>query len=605
MPSTRRPLALGLLLVLLVVTAYRPVADAGFIWDDDEYVTDNRNLQDATGLGRIWTDPATSPQYYPLVFTSFWVERQLFGPGPTAHHVTNVALHVLNALLVWAVLARLGVGVAFMTGLVFALHPVHVESVAWITERKNVLSGAFFLAALLAYLSFALPGRDAPPMPSPVRRRLYLLALLLFVCALLSKTVTAVLPAVLLILVWWKRGGVEGRDLRPLVPLGLLGLAFGSMTAWMEVHHVGASGSEWNLGALERVLLAGQVPWFYAGKLAWPHPLIFTYPRWTIDAGDLAQYAWPACTIAVVGSLWVVRHRLGREPLSVVLAFLCLLAPVLGFFNVYPMRYSWVADHFQYLASIAILALALGVAARALALIGVAWLRIVLAAVLIAGLTITTRAECAKYHDAESLWLDTIAKNPDSWLALNNLGTLRLGEGKLPEARLLLESALRVNPGLAAAHNNIGNTWIKEGNQARAVESYSRALDLAPDYVEALSNLGVALGQSRRYPEAIESYRRALRIDSSHVMAHYNLANTLVRLGRLEEANEHYEEAIRLKPDLGMAHYALGLNLLLADRRDEANVHLATAFRLMPDFHQGHTEVARVLESRRAVKPVR
>ncbi|HQR68590.1 MAG TPA: O-GlcNAc transferase, partial [Thermoanaerobaculia bacterium] len=261
----RHRVALGILLGLLVLAVYLPALDGGFLWDDDAYVSENQNLRDLQGLKRIWLEPRSSPQYYPMVFTGFWIERQLFGAGPLPGHLVNVALHVLNALLLWAVLRRLGVAAAFVAALVFAVHPVALESVAWITERKNVLSTGFYLAALAAYLAFALPPGSGAPRPPARSRRLWLLSLLLFVGALLSKTVTVTLPAVLLILLWWKREKLAWRDVVPLVPFFALAVPFGLLTIWLETHHVGATGEAWELSPLGRVLLAGRVVWFYAG----------------------------------------------------------------------------------------------------------------------------------------------------------------------------------------------------------------------------------------------------------------------------------------------------------------------------------------------------
>ncbi len=591
----RHRFAFGTLLVLLVLVAYSSVFPAGFVWDDDVYVVENANLEDWAGLRRIWLEPQTSPQYYPLVFTSFWVEHQAFSTGPRPAHLVNIGLHALNALLLWAVLRRLGLPAAYVIALVFAVHPVHVESVAWITERKNVLSGFFYLASGLVYLSFALDRGSRTP---PARRRLaglYVAALVLFLCALLSKTVTATLPVALLLVLWWQREKVTKADVVAIVPFLALGLAMGLITAWLEVHHVGAMGEAWNLSPAERVVLAGRAIWFYARTLVWPHPLVFIYPKWSVDPQILLHYVPVAGVVAVVAAAWHARHQMGRGPLVGVLFFLVSLFPALGFFNVYPMRYSWVADHFQYLASIGVIALVVGAVDGAARRTRWPVLRVVAAAGAVAVLVPVAWQAGWKYRDLETLWLDTIAKNDTAWIAYSNLGNVRMQQERFAEARALFVQALRVKPDLAEAQNNLGTAWFRGGDLERAVEHHARAVALMPHYAEAHNNLGVDLVNQGKYAEALGHYDQALRIDPGYAMAHYNLANALTRLNRVAEAEAHYRDAIRLRKDFALAHYYLGLSLLAHGRKAEAGGHLDEAFRLMPDFALGRYEVGNAL----------
>ncbi|MEX2115115.1 MAG: hypothetical protein WD845_18115 [Pirellulales bacterium] len=416
LPASYRTLLLAAVLVAITANAYAPVFRCGYIWDDDSYVTRNDTLHSADGLRRIWFEVGATPQYYPLVFTSFWIEYQLFGLNPAVGHAINVLLHCAAALLVWRVLLALGLPapVAWLAALIFGIHPVHVESVAWITERKNVLSGVCYLASLLAYLQF--DERDRAPEDSQQhqrRWRYYALAVILFVAALLSKTVTASLPVAILLLLWYRYGRVRLGDLARVVPFVALGIGLGLVTVWLERHLVGAVGEEWNLSLVERVLLAGRAAWFYTCKLLWPHPLIFVYPRWNVDAAVAWQYLYPAAALGLVARLWIKRSALGRGPLVAVLFFLISLAPALGFVNVFPMRYSYVADHFQYLASLGIITLMAGVAwqvygyaaesARpAVALFGL---------VCLATLATLTWRQIDDYVDIETLWRNTLAKN--------------------------------------------------------------------------------------------------------------------------------------------------------------------------------------------------
>ena len=360
--STKRHTAsLALLIFLASMIAYLPAMGGGFIWDDNDYVTENPTLRDVAGLREIWLDPSATPQYYPLVHSSFWIEYQLWGLNPTGYHVVNVLIHILNALLLWRVLTRFSVPVAWFAALVFAIHPVHVESVAWITERKNVLSGFFYLSAVLCFLNFD----DFTKLHVQEARRRYgwyVAAHVCFIAALFSKTVASTLPAALLVMIWWKRGKITLRNIVALLPMFAIGVFMGLFTVRLEKEQVGAQGIDWELSLIERLLIAGRAIWFYAGKLVWPFELIFTYPRWNIDHNQAWQYVFPAGVLAVLVGLWMTRNRIGRGPLAAVCFFCGTLFPALGFFDVYPMIFSFVADHFQYMASIGVIVLVVATA---------------------------------------------------------------------------------------------------------------------------------------------------------------------------------------------------------------------------------------------------
>lgn len=278
-------------IVALVVIGYIPALRCGFIWDDDLYVTGNATLRDGAGLNRIWLEVGATPQYYPLVFTTFWLERRVWGIAPASYHLTNVLLHAATAVLLFAALRRLRVPGAWLAAVLFAIHPVQVESVAWITERKNVLSGLFYLAAFLAYMRFCGVEQQSDSGRRPWK--FYALSLLFFVAALLSKTVTCTLPAAIVLILWWKQKWFRWRNIWPLIPMALLGFAAGLFTAIMERQHVGAQGPDWDFSLLERALIAGRAVWFYVLSILAPVNLMFIYPRWQIDAGEWWQYLFP------------------------------------------------------------------------------------------------------------------------------------------------------------------------------------------------------------------------------------------------------------------------------------------------------------------------
>ncbi|HEY3174209.1 MAG TPA: tetratricopeptide repeat protein [Candidatus Polarisedimenticolia bacterium] len=562
----------------MTVLVYVPAAHGGFIWDDNHHVTQNAHLRDAAGLGHIWLGPGARVQYYPLTFTTFWIEYHLWGLNPAGYHLTNILLHGLSALLLWLVLRRLGVPGAWLAAALFAVHPVYVESVAWITERKNVLSGALYLAAALAYFrclrldesdsakadtaSFGEAGREIVSEMAPTRSRgWYVAALVLFSCTLLSKTVAGSLPAALLLVLWWKRGRIRWADVYPLVPFFILACALGLLTMSIEKHHVGARGDEWNLSAVQRCLIAGRALWFYAGKLAWPVNLTFIYPRWDIDAGSWRQFLYPGTALAVIGATWGGRHRLGRGPVAALLFFDGTLVPALGFFDVFPMRYSFVADHFQYLASLGLITLAAAGAAEI-------WRRLdhwgrnatsLLAACVLVVLGLQTWSRGYAYADLETLWRDTLRKNPAAEMAHNNLGNVLAGQGRLDEAVTCYGEALRLDPAFTDAHYNLGNALARQGKLDEALAHYAEALRLEPDSADSHNSLGIVLDLKGQHDEALAHYTEALRLKPAYPEAHNNLGLALAELGRLDEAVTHYTEALRLKPTFPDAYCNRGI----------------------------------------------
>ena len=530
-----RSIFVALLLLALTVCAYLPATRGGFIWDDDRYVSENPALTHPAGLRAIWLRPGATDQYYPLVFTTFWVEHRIWGTNPAGYHWVNVILHGLNAGLLWILLTRLGVPCPWLAAAVFAVHPVHVESVAWISERKNVLSGFFYLLAFLAYLRFSpleATGREEPPAGSGLGW--YAIAFVAFVAALLSKTVTCSLPAVIVLVTWWKRGWPTRREWAALVPMFVVGLALALHTAQMEKQHVGASGPDWAFTPVERCLIAGRALWFYAAKLVWPTPLVFVYPRWEIDAREAWQYLYPlgwAALLAVLG--WAALspplplpgrpaalRGLGRGPLVAVLVFSGTLVPALGFFNVYPMLFSFVADHFQYLASIPLICLGAAACAGLARRLPLPTGRVA-AAMLIATLGLLAWRQGHAYADLETLWRDTIAKNPTAWMAHYNLGRLLLDGGRDAEALGCFERTVATNPRHALGYNNWGHLLKREAEAAegeRAARLYELAAEKTalaiehdrtrdPRIIRNLAEIHMARGD---YSAAVAAYERAL-----------------------------------------------------------------------------------------------
>ena len=586
----------GLAVVALLactLLAYLPALQAGYIWDDDKYVTDNLTLRTTAGLARIWTEIGAVPQYYPVVHTTFWIEYHLWGLEPLGYHLNNVVLHACNALLLGLLLWKLGLRGGWVAALVFALHPVHVESVAWITERKNVLSAFFYLLALLSYLRF--DGLERSGNTPRLRWGAYALGLVLFTLALLSKTVTCSLPAVILLLLWWKRGRVGVRDIAALVPWFFIGLALAVVTVAVEKTHVGAEGANWAFSFADRCLIAGRALWFYAVKLIWPASLTFIYPRWSIDSSIAWQYVFPLLAVASVSALWLLRRRIGRGPLVAVLIFAGSLVPALGFFDVYPMKYSFVADHFQYLASAGLIALACALGARSLAGSG-RWVKTVLVVVLAAVLGTLTWQQGRAYESAETLWRDTIAKNPQAWMAHHNLSLLLIRRGDDIEAMKYVRRTLAVKPDHANAHINHGMLLLRQRRMAEAEEAFHAAIELEPTNFPGNFNLGRLRAGEGNLTGAATLFLVAIESRPENAEARLSLAEVYVRMDRMDAAEEQFRTVLEDNPDHLEGLRRFGLFLVRRERFGDAVEPLRRAISLDEEVFQTHVVLATALD---------
>jgi tetratricopeptide (TPR) repeat protein len=544
-----------LVIAVAVLLAYVPALHGEPLWDDIGHIT-APELRSLRGLWRIWTEIGATQQYYPMLHSAFWLEHRLWGDAMLGYHLANIALHSAAAFFLVLILRQLEVRGALFAGLIFALHPICVESVAWISEQKNTLSAVFYLAAANVYL------RD----PRDPRDRHYWLAFALFICALLSKTVTATLPAALLLVLWWLRGRLEWRrDVVPLVPWFAIAALAGALTIWFEHDVIGARGAEFTLSFVERVLLAGRVVWFYLGKLFWPVNLNFVYPRWTIDASAPWQYLFPIAAVALAIALRTLTGR--RGPLAGYLFFCGTLVPVLGFVNVYPFLFSYVADHFQYLAGVGIIVLFASVMTMSTERWGLRMQRL-LAAVLLFALGVMTWNRSLVFRDAETLYRDVIARNPQAWMAYQNLGTELAARNRFAEAIDAYEGALRARPDYPEAKRNLVLAHMKLGDAAaesshrmhETIAQYEAVLRLDPNHFRAHYNLGtVLMDVPERHAEAVRHLESAVKIQPENVEVHINLGVLLAEVpGRSSEAVQHLEFAVAKRPDLEPVRQLLG-----------------------------------------------
>lgn len=603
-----------LVLALFGVTllAYFPAIKGGQLWDDAAHIT-APSLQSVHGLWQIWFHLGSTQQYYPVLHSAFWLEHRLWGDAVLGYHLVNVGLHATAACLFALLLGRLNPSAPidgrrwrteWLAAAVFALHPVCVESVAWISEQKNTLSLVFYLLAALTYFRF-----------ERVRSwRWYILALGLFTLALLSKSVTATLPAALLLMQYWRQGRLGWkRDIVPLLPWFAIGVGVGLLTAWVEHNYIGAQGAAYDLTFLQRCFLAGRVVWFYLFKLLWPAELIFVYPHWQVATTAVWSSGMFALAI-VIGSLaWM--HRWNRAPLVGFLFFVGSLFPALGFFNVYPFIFSYVADHWQYLSCLGIIALVSGGVTCGVR----TWLNqlsepgrnagarisVVFATLVLGTLFALTWRQARIYRSVEALYSDTLAKNPDCWLAHNNLGLCLMEAGSLPESIAHLQEAIRLKPDCSDAYNNLGNAFSKiPSHTAESISAFEQALRYYPEMAEAHSNLGWALvNVPGRLKEGVDHLQTAVHLRPEFSRAYNSLGIALGRIpGRLADSVTEFETALQLDPDYVAARLNLGKALITAGRLPEAFTQIERARSLQPDDPQVYYSLGTALAS--AGRPV-
>ena len=524
----------GLFLCLLTFSAYIPAIRGAFVWDDDRYAA-NPILLQPDALRQIWTPGTTREQYYrefPMVYTSFWLERRLWGLRPDGFHIVNIALHVFNAILAWLLLKRLGLREAWLAAAIFALHPVHVESVAWITERKNLLSAFFYLLALNGYLKF----EDESDL------RWYLGSLVLFVAALLSKPVTCTLPVILLLLRWQRGRGIGRLDMMHLLPFFLLSAGAGAFTIVVERKVIGRP--DFDISWAQHILLAGRAFWFYPMKLVWPANLAFSYERWALNAHDVFQWLWVLAALVAGACVWRERNRLGRGILAGLGFYAVTIAPMLGFSTIYTFHFSFVADHYQYLSSLGLIAVGVGSVGGLFHEDRTKpetsrwrhWTGVLLGALALALLGALTWQQTQVYRDSSTLWQDVLSKNPGSFLAHNNLGVVLAEQGNMDEAIRHYSRALQEKPDYAAAHNSLGVALAGQGKTDEAIRQFNLALQTRPDYAEAQNNLGAALAVQGTADEAIRHHHSALAVfwyrkaaEQGFSTAQYNLGSMYAR----------------------------------------------------------------------------
>ncbi len=553
--------AAPILLILAVMAAYLPAINGSFVFDDVCWTTQIQHLlRDAGGLKRMWADTEALQQYYPLTGTSFWLEYQLWGFWTTGSHLINVGLHLISVFLFWRLLVRLRVPGAAFAAALFALHPVMAESVAWITERKNVLSQSLVLAAAVCYLRYADWGGDGSR-----RSAWYAPSLVLFAAAVLAKTLSVALVPALVVIAWWKGGLPQvKRHLLSLIPFAVVAMVLGLLVMHLEQDHIGARELHAGVTVLERGLVACRVIWFYLGKLIVPVNLCLIYPAWDISSTSLQPWLWLLLTLAAGFSAWFWRAKIGRGAWAAIACYLVALIPVLGFVNVYGQAYAWVWDHWAYLPSLAFFALAGAGAEKLTRRLG----RLeagLLACCVLAGLGVLTMRASEKFNSDREAWEDT----------------------------------LRCNPNCATAWHNLGYGLSNGGSYWAAISFYERAISLNPRAYESLFNLATCYDALGETAKAVQAYQRAISIRPDSKASWKNLGKDLLVLGKVAEARDAFAEFVKLEPSQAHGHESFAICCLIAQRPAEA----AAAFRRAIDIEPNSPTSLQFLSWLRSTSP--
>lgn len=560
-----------LLIVALGFWVYSPALQGDWLWDDNFLITDNPLKNDPAALWKIWTQPGVLYDYYPITYTVQRLQWWLWGTDTLGYHLTNVVLHVASALLIWRLFSKLGLRLAWWGGLIFAVHPAMVESVAWIAELKNTLSLPPFLLAMCFWIDSEHNGK----------RRDYLLSLGFFLVAILCKTTMFVLPVLLLLQVWWKRGQIDWRSVKASLPFFVVAVVFVAI----QLAHTHDVASFFPASLLTRLALVGSSLAFYLSICLWPVGLAPLYPQWTIDPPTPQQFFfWPILAGFLVW-FWTQRQSWGRHALLGSGFFLITLGPFAGFLAAPTMMFTWVMDHFLYIPIIGIIGLVVaGIERLETAYSGsiVRPLVVGIAATATALLALEAHAYAGIFRNSETLWTYGVQQNPKSWMTRASLGEALLNAGQIPEAIDQLETALKINPSYINAHYNLARAYSQAGRSSDSIAQYEQVVKSDPKFNYVLYTLGMALVSAHQIPEATERFEQLLQQNPNDAAAHFALGDIDKSEGKLSEATDEYAQASAVDPGSWQLHFALGNALIKANRLPEALAEYQQAAVLNP-----------------------
>jgi tetratricopeptide (TPR) repeat protein len=563
-----------LLLIASILLVYFPAYRCGFVFDDRIYVTENEQVQDPNGLDDLWTSHSAYA-YYPLTMTTFWLEYRLWGLSPLGYHVDNVLLHAGSAVLFFLILRSLALPGAFLAALLFGLHPVCVESVAWVSERKNVLSQFFVLLSILLWIRYE----------NGKRTRTYVFSLFCFALSLLAKITTAPAPVLLLLISWWKDGKDWRQRIVPLAPFVLVALSIGSICLWTERNISEAHGAEYEIPFAARWAIAGKAFFFYLGKLLWPLDSMAIYPRWEIRNLTFLSSLYPLSAFLFLLGLFFLRSRIGKGPFTAMALYLLALFPSLGFVDFAYMRLSFVADHFQYFACLAPFAgvgffLSTRLPPSAGMKAPIAGGALILPIALLGCLTWN---QCSVYRDDLTLFSDNVARNPEGVGPRDHLAKVLVEKGEFAAAYDQYKEGVERNPDSALLRFGLAMSAAQQGRVELALRHLRETLVLDPDHAGAHHNLAVALGRLGKPEVAERHFRRTLELDPVSLPANRDYASYLMERGRNLEAVEAFSRCLELDPKDAPSYFNLGLVLADSNRFEEAIDRFEQALEYAPD----------------------
>jgi tetratricopeptide (TPR) repeat protein len=566
----------GLLIIALGLWIFSPVLRGDWLWDDDKFITHNDLIHDPAGFWKVWVSPDGLGNYDPLTSAVRWLQWQSWGDNPLGYHLTSVALHLASAFLIWRLFSRLRIPGAWFGALIFTIHPVMVESVAWIAELKNTLSLPPLLLAMLALLNYDENGR---------RRADFLRALAWFAVAMLAKTSGLMLPVVFLGYAWFKRGKIGADEIKASAPFFLIALVAAVVSIFP--HHdpdvrleIVASG-----GWAARLASLGWAGLFLLGKALVPVCMMPAYPGNAVEVPTLVDlFPWLLLFVGLCLG-WNWRKTWGLPVLAGLGFFLVNLVPVFGFIAMNYATMVWSMDHLIYLPIIGLIGLfasIVGVTMKSLTP-RTRPLGIGAATLVVAFLTIASHSYAAKFSDEETLWSYAVNRAPHFLLAQENLGKALLVENRPDEASVHFDEAIRLNPRRAAAHFNLGQALVQMGSLEAGIAQYHQALAIDPTNAETENNLGIALVQSGKIPEAVGHFQQAVLLRPDYAIAYDNLGGALALSGRYQEAIDSFAEALKLTPESTEVHDNMGTALLKLGRQPEAIAQFQQALHLDPD----------------------
>ena len=589
-PPRIADLGLAALIAFLAFWIYSPAANGDWIWDDSLYVSDNPLLREPGRLWKAWFVHGSFVEYYPIEQTLQWFQWSLWGNNTLPYHLTNVALHVVDALLVWRLLEKLGLRFGWVGAVLFVVHPIMVESVAWISEFKNTLSLAPCLLALCAWIDYDREGGS----------RDYARALAWFVVALLCKIGVAPVAGTLLLYAWWLRGRIGWRDILVTAPFLLMAIGLSVLNVWTGAVYIASQSKVWPVidigGPLAQFVLAGQCLAFYFTRFFWPLGPMPIYPQWTVDPASPAPYApWFLMALAM-GALWLRRATWGRHALLGLGFFAMTLVPVIGFVPISYLSFTWVMDHLAYVPSIGLIGLVVAGIEQIDGRVPVALHPV--STGIFTGIMVLLAWESHWYASAftndETLWTYAVERNPNAYSAQDSLGKILLKAGEPAEARTHFQTAVQLRPGLGELYDDLGTAYAAEGRFPEALTAYAAALQRDPYSPETHNNLGIVLAQTGHVGEALLHFQQALHKHPAYVDAHVNYANALMVTGHLPEGIAQYQAALALNPACVPAHDGLGFAYLQSGRTSDAMREFEAALALDPNDGKARDNLLRL-----------